>query len=253
MSLSLSRRAVLAALAAAFPLAFAQAQTSATLRAANEFAPAATAHVDGATTLLLQDVEPWGFDSNEQVLGSLGVAYDVVGSKQFSQLSLDGYATLIVASNQPQRFYNRLGKRADVIDAWLRHGARTLEFHAAYQPDNYWTFTLPGQIGVEWDPQYTDRLTWSTDALTQDLPEKMTGDYASHVTFAGPLHVVKSQVLIVTNDGQHKPVMIDYCIGTGRVIATGQTVEYAYSAGWNFGPALTNMIAASTGAPGCPM
>jgi len=247
----MSRFGSLAAMITALPLACAQAQTAPTQRAAEEAMPAGTSRMAGATTLLVEDVLPWGYRSNENVLESLGVAFDTVHSSGFGSVNLDRYATIILASDQSQAFYDALATRVAAIDKWLRTGARTLEVHAAFQSSLHWDFDLPGRVHATWDGQHTNVLTWADDPLTQGLPDEMHGDYASHVRFERP-HVVKAHVLVATGDRPRRPVMIDYCVGTGRVIATGQTVEYAYHAGWDFAPALVNMITASTATPGCP-
>ena len=226
------------------------AQEAPTLRGAEAAAPVSASRMAGATTLLVQDELPWGYDSNEQVLTALGVAYDTVASADFASVDLSAYSTIIVASTQPQQFYGRLKAHRDALDNWLKHGARTLEFHAAFQSDNHWGFDLPGQVHAVWNPQSTNALTWVPDPLTAGLPHRMTGNYASHVTFQRP-HVINLAVLIRTVGGEHDPVMVDYCVGSGRVIATGQTVEFAYANGWDFAPALQNMLAASTLTPGC--
>src|SRR5262245_55363843 len=127
----MTRHATLAAVITALPLGLVQAQTTATHRAAEGFLPAGASHMAGATTLLVEDALPWGYRSNEKVLKSLGVAFDIVRSKRFKSVDLDLYSTIIVAADQPQGFYDALAMRADAIDAWLQHGARTLEYHAA--------------------------------------------------------------------------------------------------------------------------
>jgi hypothetical protein len=246
----MSPHRILAALIAAWPLTCAQAQTSVAPRAAQASAPAPTSRVDGATTLVLEDVLPWGFDSNEQVLASLGVAFDTVGSEAFRTVDLAPYSTIIVASVQPQSIYDALAARSEDIDQWIL-GAHTLEFHAADAPDDRVRFELPGHVRVAWDPQGADFRTKVDDPLTQGLPHQLNGNYASHASFERR-HVVKAHVLVTTASEPKHPVMIDYCVGAGRVIATGQTVEFAWHVGWNFAAVLPNMISASTQAPGCP-
>src|SRR5690349_19115385 len=104
----MTRYGTLAAVITAMPLGLVQAQTTASRRAAEDFLPAGTSHMEGATTLLVEDAAPWGYRSNEKVLKSLGVAFDTVSSKRFKSVDLDLYSAIIVASDQPQAFYDAL-------------------------------------------------------------------------------------------------------------------------------------------------
>jgi len=212
--------------------------------------PAPHVHSEGATTLLVENKLPWGTDSNERVLADLGVPYDRIGGKDFASLDLSPYSTIILASVQTAHFYANVGKHMDAIDAWLRHGARTLEVHAArYSITPPWDFELPGGVGTRLVLADDNYLSGVDSPLVSGLPQHMTGNYASHIVFVGrkPLD---DRVLIVTSDKQ--AVMVDYCVGPGRVIATGQTVEYGWGHDWDFAQVLPNMLSASTLTPGCP-
>jgi hypothetical protein len=238
-----------ALLAAALALC-ASARADSTAEPPGQPLAAVPSHVAGATTLLVQDVQPWGTRSNEKVLRGLGVAFDIVHSGSLGAVDLEQYSTIVIASVQTDRFYGNLGKHVDAIDAWLRHGPRTLEFHAARYSDTLpWNWKIPGGLRVHTDLEGTDTLSGVESPLTQGLPQTMTGTYASHVVFKGRPHHT-DRVLITT--GGSRAVLVDYCLGPGRVIATGQTVEFAVSHDWDWALVLTNMLSASALTPGCP-
>lgn len=206
-----------------------------------------------STTLLLQDVPPWQTDSNERVLTQLGVPFEIVGSAQLRTVELRRYTTIVVASDQPQRFYDRLGKHVGAIERWLRHGGqRTLEFHGADSgtQGGVWSFTLPKGVRRE-DTVYRKRnyVHVADSPLVAGAPSPMLGHWASHVTL-DPGTVDRSRAIVVDRD--RRPTLLDYCVGPGRVIVSGQTVEYAFRFGGDVAPMLPNMLRESTLQPGCP-
>jgi hypothetical protein len=219
--------------------------------AAAEGLPDRAEIVAGATVLLLQDVAPWGTDSNEQVLAGLGLAFDQAGSRRFALLDLSKYTTIIVASDQTQAFYDAVGPQMPRVNRWLRTGERTLQFHGADRgaQTGQWSFELPrGVTGVHQDYRRLNDVVQPSSPLAAGLPLRMSGTDASHTTLR--LGKVDASAVIIAWYG--RPTLLDYCYGRGRVIASGQTVEVAYRF-FDFGQVLPNMIAASTTLPGCPL
>ena len=76
----------------------------------------------GGKVLLLQDVYPWGRSSNQDVLNSLVINYDVKSSLDFPSLDLSQYSTIIIASDQPQSFYDIMAANISKLEAFLSLG-----------------------------------------------------------------------------------------------------------------------------------
>ena len=67
----------------------------------------------------------------------------------------------------------------------------------------------------------------------------MLGSHASHDSFAV---LYPGSQTVATAQSSGKPVLVDYSYGDGRVLITGQTLEYAWDASWDGGPILENSI-----------
>jgi hypothetical protein len=204
-----------------------------------------------ARILLLQDVAPWGFTSNEDILNGLGLAFNTLGSAQMGRLVLSNYSVIIVASDQPQAFYDALKRLMPRVNTWLRTGRRTLQFHGADQgfENGLWSFRLPlGVTGNHAEYEESNNVIKPARPIAAGLPAVITGNSASHTSF-NLGSVRRDNVIIEAPAGQ--PTLLSYCYGRGRVFASGQTVEFAYGVGWDFAPLLVNMTKLSTTRPGC--
>jgi hypothetical protein len=231
--------------------AVALAAPSSTIRPHNAASALVHTNLQGATVLLLEDVEPWGSNANETILASLGVAYDVATSADMPTLKVGKYSTIIVASDQPQPFYDALTAFLPKIDKWLLAGAHTFELHAA---DNGWeggflSVTLPKGVSINQAFDYTNYVVLPNSPLVAGAPATIAGSYASHVNFnPGQLNSFNT----VITDTTGAPVLLDYCINKkSRIIASGETLEIAYNDGWDATPVLVDMLTASTTTPGC--
>lgn len=215
-------------------------------------APRVKAFMPGATTLLVQDVRPWDSAANEEILTNLGVTYDVVGSAGLADVPLARYSTLIISSDQPQAFYDALAAQTNAVSRWLKKGNKTLSFHGA--PSGWqsgdWTFALPGGTTHQIAYDGTNMVSQANHPLVAGAPQMILGSSASHANFV-PGPKLGSDAIVAT-DTTGAPTLLDYCVGTSRVMATGMTLEIAYAYNWDARPILVNMLTAGTQAPGCP-
>lgn len=188
--------------------------------------------------LIFKDVDPWKTKSNEVVLQEMGVDYSVANSSSMAAMNLSDYKLIIVASDQPQSFYDRYQANFPKFDAFVRNGG-TLVFNAA---DKGWQsgawIKLPGNVTRE---LYYDR---SNDVINPDhpfvsgLPASFSGNYASHDHFID----VPANTTMITRDDKRYQTTIEYNLGNGRVIASGVTLEASYDWGWAGGKILVNIL-----------
>ena len=246
-------------LAAAAVLACGAAQAAAPTRGvpASPLQPeklASTADSTAVRVLLLQDVAPCGMTSNEEFLNNHEVAFDLLSSAALATIDFAAYTNIVVASDQPQSFYDALSVYMPTIKTWVKQGRRTLEFHGA---DNgrqlgHWNFKLPN--GVSGNMQVFDAVNLVVNPaspLVKDSPATINGQYASHDSLnLGP---VSSSAVVVT-DSSGAPTLIDYCYGKGRVVVTGMTWEFYFgksSDDSDPGRILRKTLKSTTGKPGC--
>ena len=203
------------------------------------------------TVLLLQETQPWGSVANETILNNLGVAFATATADALAAMSdigLDQYSVIIVASDQPQPFYDTLKAQMGRINHWVKTGPRTLEFHVADHGWNNGRFTgvLPKMVAsfnARDDLDVAVRPKWS---LMKGVPSTINGSAASQNAL-----MVQPPIKTILTDTVGNSTLVDYCWKQGRVIASGLTLEYAWDHDWDAKPLLENMLAASTSAPGC--
>ncbi len=209
----------------------------------------------GGTALLIQDVHPWQTNSIETVLDSWGIDYDIINSTSIAGATLEDYKFIIIASDQPQTFYDNYNAEKEKFATYLRNGG-TLEFHAADQgwQSGRW-YRLPGGITHEHHSDssntiYDDDFDSDNTAtlrnkhpIVASMRTPFSGSSASHGHFSN-LNVIRSNILIITRDGQNLPTTIEYSYGggKGRVIATTNTIEFYYGRNSEMKSMLPNLI-----------
>ncbi len=204
-------------------------------------AAGAAAGAPGAATsgraLLVENSPPWGRYSNEQVLASSGIAYDVLPSWALSTTALTSYALVIVASEQSANFYTDLASQKSRIDAYVAGGGR-LEFHASSYYGYASLFVLPGGTTNAPRTSYDNFVVLPSHPLVAGVPSVISGNYASHSALAN----VPANAQIVTTNDIGQPTLVEYRFGSGTVIASGHTLEFYYGTGVPVGTILANMI-----------
>lgn len=82
----------------------------------------------GGKVLLLQNTYPWDSTRNNDILNQLGVDYDVKTAAEFASLDLSPYSTIIIASDQPQSFYNTMAGNIAKLEDFVGSGMQNVGF-----------------------------------------------------------------------------------------------------------------------------
>ncbi|HET6372607.1 MAG TPA: choice-of-anchor D domain-containing protein [Candidatus Polarisedimenticolia bacterium] len=195
----------------------------------------------GATVLIVQDHKPWNStSSNEFILSSNGLLFDMIGSAQLSSTNLSAYKLVIVPGDQPSSYYLTLAARADQINAYVASGG-VLEFHAAgWGPanGNASVVILPGGMRINQFSSNTNTVLAPAHPLMSGVPNPILGSPASLSSFTS----VPANATHVADDGRGLPSLVVYRFGLGRVIAGAQTFELGHALGKHAGIILRNMI-----------
>ncbi len=199
--------------------------------------------IDGADVLLIKDVDPWATKANEMVLDDLGISYSIARSNDFETLVLTPYTAVIIASDQPQAFYNAFNQHFAKFEDYV-NGGGVLQFNGADQgwQNGFWA-EIPGGVT---HARALDRINYIADpyhAIAEGMPSVYSGSYASHAHFANP----PAGADLITKDGGGIHTTIEYTLGAGRVIASGVTLEACYAWGWQGGKLLVNSIRRAVG------
>lgn len=195
--------------------------------------------VDGAPDfkmLVIQDTLPWNTNTNETVLNKLGVNYQITTTQVADTLNFSDYATIIVANDQLDSFYERYSFIKAKLESYVRNGG-SLVFGAC---DGGWggngtlNDTLPG--GVQ-KVRYYDYYNSIVDAthpivtgtLTDGVPltSALYHNYCSHDYFVQDTLPSGTNIILKGKDSD-QPTLVEYKLGKGRVIASTLTWEHNY-------------------------
>jgi subtilisin family serine protease/sugar lactone lactonase YvrE len=193
-----------------------------------------------ADVLLVEDALPWGINANEQILARSGIAYDLAHSADLASKDLSAYRQIIVASDQPTSTYTTLAAQMSRLAAWATGGG-VLEFHAAgwgYSSGDASRVVLPDGVTIEPYNSSVNRVVTPDHPIVRGVPAAFNGNSASHSHFRSI--PASAQVLVADDAGVAN--LIVYRHGAGVVVASGQTLEYAFANNQAAGTILSNMI-----------
>jgi subtilisin family serine protease len=201
--------------------------------------------VDGGRVLVLMDELPWGVDSLTAVLDLMGITYDMAGSGELPGLDLAGYEVVFVSNDQPQRFYDVLADQVGALEGYVNGGGYLWLGVAGWgwnggEPDG---LPLPGGGSVSGpDLWESNEVTAPDHPIAVGLPSPFFGQYASHSTIAGH---PDGTVIAVTPVGD--TTLVEYDLGSGRVLVLAQPVEWGWAFGEDSGIILANGVPVAVG------
>lgn len=182
---------------------------------------------------IFQDAYPWSYNSTDIILEMYGISYTIYGSLNFGTVDLSPYQKVIISSDQPQPFYNRLGGNVSWFESYAANGG-ILEIHGA---DEGWN-------GGNWDGLYL--MPGGLDQ-TFTMLNNVDINILQHPTIINP-HPVNDIALdswgasahgyfdVYPSDSREilqdtitsNPILIEFEYESGYIIASMQTLEFAY-------------------------
>lgn len=177
---------------------------------------------------VLEDADPWGYNSVEDILNSRSVQVDVIPSASFGfGTSLYSYQKVIISSVQSVAFYNALETNRTWIESYVWYGG-VLEVHAATLLDNPGEWILPGDFGLVWNTTENVEIADPTHYVLNNPNTINAVDLDNWINSAYGYFNNTDDASIILTDGAGEPVLIEQRYGLGYIIATAQPVEYAY-------------------------
>lgn len=192
--------------------------------------------------IFADDPSPWDSNALEDTVTSLGITYTVYTSDQMATVDLPLNKIVWIINDQPQAFYNNYYSNQSKFDNFVNAGG-TLLFEAC---DKGWNggsladagATLPGNVTSTMVYDYNNTNINPTHPMMTGVPTALYGTYASHNYYLNL--PVDSTILCV--DSQNHPTLVEYKCGMGRVIATGQPLEYNVNNNQNLKQIYPNMV-----------
>ena len=185
---------------------------------------------------LFRDNLPW--DSNAMVvaLEELGFTegkgantYEIIDSAQMGTVPLiPGEDLIIISNDQDQNYYNNYAASQIRFTNFVYIGGSM--FWGAC--DRGWArgsisdagITLPGNITITHEFDNNNSVAQPDLPLVKGLPEMLTGTKASHENFT---HLPEGTI-VYCRDTMGSATLIEFNLGGGWMIVTGQPLEHAY-------------------------
>ena len=193
-----------------------------------------------SNVLLIEDANPWGTAANESVMVKNGISFDRINSSSIAGTDLTAYPVVIVPSDQSQVLYDAVQANNAKFDAYVTGGG-ILEFHAAgwgWHSGNPTGIVLPGGMSIMKHSSDSNFVLIPSHPLVKDVPPVFFGSAASHAAFVN----IPPGAACIVKDASGNINLVEYYYGMGRVIASGQTLEYGYANGQMAGIILQNLI-----------
>lgn len=192
--------------------------------------------IQGAEALLIQDVYPWGVNSDVTALNDTGITHDVVNSANLANTALNQYKFVMYASDQPTTYYANIAASIGKIESYVNGGGLLLAHSCDYGWNGgVWSGykILPGSVAITHaiSPSQDVRINDTTHCVVQGLNDSyfQNWNYSTHGYFTNLLQNTK--IVLSSYGDPTLPTYIEYSFGSGLVRATMQTAEWGYQRG----------------------
>ncbi|MFW9934067.1 MAG: hypothetical protein ACFFDU_00875 [Candidatus Thorarchaeota archaeon] len=186
---------------------------------------------------ILENINPWGYNATQQILVDLGIPFDIINSTDLGTADLSPYQKVIISSSQPVAFYTALTTHRALLEAYV-DGGGILEIHAATQS---YEWILP--FGAGFNYNLADSID-IIDAFHPTLYHPYLVQEPEFEYWGWSTHGYFNQTTgarIILDDGT-EPVFYENASGDGFILATAQTVEWAWWRTHNTSMFLENLI-----------
>ncbi len=155
--------------------------------------------------------------------------YEIIASTEMATVPLvPGEDLVIISNDQSQTFYNNYSASQVRFTNFVYTGG-SMFWEAC---DEGWYngsivdagIVLPGTLTTIVDYDYWNYITDSNLPLVAGLPDSMDHNYASHESFSN----LPDGTTIYCVDESHHPTLIEFNLGGGWIIVTGQPLEHQY-------------------------
>ncbi|MGP8330225.1 MAG: cohesin domain-containing protein [Methanosarcinaceae archaeon] len=176
---------------------------------------------------LFQDADSWNSRQTDHILDEYNISYDSFTSASMGNIDLTPFTKVILSSNQPLRFYDRLEINREWFEAYVAAGG-ILELHLASVDNLITNRPLPG--GLQATEKFYNFVTiLMPDHPTLNTPYEITEgllngwDYSIH----GYFHELPEGTDVIIDEKYDRvPVAVELKFGSGIIYASMQAIEW---------------------------
>ena len=207
-------------------------------------APAAAVNpspLDGGPVLVVMDALPWGSDAVRELLAANDVDHDTATSGQLAGIDLSAYQSVMIPDDQSNAFYANYRAALPQLTTFVENGGFLWVGAAAWgwNGGDLAGTQLPGGATIQQSLQPTNNVADPDHPTMQGVPNPFAGTGASHAIFET---LPEGTHVIATGGADTRPSLIEYELGGGRVLGTGQTLEFGYANGQDTRRILENLV-----------
>jgi len=191
----------------------------------------------GGVVGIFKDSNPWGSTAWEQVCLANGIPYEIHTSSEFATLDFSQFQVIVVCSVQGDAYYAAYMANAAKFVNYVTSGG-FLFYAGCTQSSMTWPPYLPGTtINNLYQGDNYNVIDDPTHPAVAGMPSPIYGTWASHNYFT---NVPAGVHVICHGQGHGYPTLVEYGLGAGIVLASGQTLEYGYANSQGAGQILIN-------------
>jgi len=188
-----------------------------------------------ARVALFQDKEPWEYRSNKDILYTNGIPFKVFTSSDMGNVDLSIYTKAIISSVQPGSLYNHIETNRTWWENWISQGG-VFELNGAdYTADAWAGQVMPGGFTSFHQDNDTVNVVSSWHPIVRNpnyIPDTTLNDWNSS-THGYLVNLPTDAYEIIRDSIADAPAAAIFRYGQGGVIATMQTVEFAWDHGYS--------------------
>jgi hypothetical protein len=175
------------------------------------------------------DAEPWGSTSITEILNSFGLEYTILRSSDMGIVDLSQYDRVIIASDQPQAFYDAFNGNISWFEGYVNNGG-LLNVHAADQGWNSGSVvngTLP--FGISYTSNSSDIVhVQQGNSILLHLPNEIADGELDNwgSSYHGYLKNTNNTNIVLTTNN-NEPILVYGMNGSGQFLISTQTLEFA--------------------------
>jgi Viral BACON domain/PKD domain len=189
---------------------------------------------------LFRDNLPWNSSAMDNMLISLGFTegvgpntYEILSSTEFGTASITAGEDLVIISNdQSTAFYENYAANMARFNNFVYMGGSIFweACDQGWQGGSMETagVVFPGNVGFEYAYENYNYIVNPLLPLVADLPQTMDHNYASHEAFVN----LQLGTTIYMEDSREIPTLIEYSLGAGWVLMSGQPLEHQVDNNW---------------------
>ena len=199
------------------------------------FVDSETAGGSAGRVMAFGNVAPWDTDAFDLVMSALGIRsgkengefWVYTSAELATVVPIPGEDVVVIWNDQDQRFYDDLGKNMWRIARFVQNGG-TLIFGASDKGWNQGSLisggvtALPGGVVPRHGYFSYNYNVRPESFIMSGLPFELTGNFASHESFLD----VPDGAIVYVEDTDGRPTLVEYGLGSGFVMLTGQPLEY---------------------------